>query len=183
MATVFVEIRMLKDIPAVIGTDMNTYGPFFKDRVYAIPKENARLFIKQGVAVATRKEAEKPTLKEMFKGEVLTPYVEASLVKPLVEPSVNVNDLEDYFYNRLFAEGLKPPRKADAPTNSWWLAFDAKIDTKLSMEENERNLDALVEMIVDQEKRKEGMVTRERRQALLKRSEDLIKDIQETRKT
>jgi len=89
MATVFVEIRMLKDMPAVIGTDMNTYGPFFKDRVYAIPKENARLFIKQGLALATRKEAEKPTLKEMFKGEVLTPYVEASLVKPLVEPSVN----------------------------------------------------------------------------------------------
>jgi len=89
MATVFVEIRMLKEVPAIIGSDLNTYGPFFKDRVYALPKENARLFIKQGLAVATRKEAEKPTLKEMFKGEVLDGYVESALVKPLAEPPVN----------------------------------------------------------------------------------------------
>lgn len=85
MATVFVEIRMLKGAPAIIGSDMNVYGPFIEDRVYAIPKENARIFIKTKMAVATRKEAEKPTLKEMFKGEVLTPYIEAALVKPLVE--------------------------------------------------------------------------------------------------
>ena len=90
MATVFVEILMLKDAPAIIGSDLNTYGPFFKDRVYAIPKENARLFIKQGVAVATRKEAEKPTLKEMFKGEVLTPYIEAAVTRPLFEEPKNI---------------------------------------------------------------------------------------------
>lgn len=85
MAAVFVEIHMLKDVPAIIGTDMNTYGPFIKDRVYAIPKDNARIFLKQRLAVATRKEAKKPTLKELFKGEVLDPYIEAALVKPLVE--------------------------------------------------------------------------------------------------
>lgn len=89
MSTVFVEIHMLKDAPAIIGSDMNVYGPFIKGRVYAIPKENARIFIKTKIAVATRKEAEKPTLKEMFKGEVLTPYIEAALVKSLIEPSVN----------------------------------------------------------------------------------------------
>lgn len=85
MATVFVEIRMLKDVPAIIGSDMKVYGPFTKGRVYAVPKENARVFIKQGVARATRAEAKKPTLKEMFKGEVLTPYIEAARVAPLVE--------------------------------------------------------------------------------------------------
>lgn len=89
MTTVFVEIRMLKDAPAIIGSDMNVYGPFTAGKVYAIPKENARIFLKQRVARATRKEAEKPTLKELFKGEVLDGYVEAALVKPLIEPSVN----------------------------------------------------------------------------------------------
>lgn len=83
--TVFVELRMLKDAPPITGTDMKTYGPFRKGRVYAIPKGNASVFLKQGIAVATRKEAEKPTLKEMFKGEVLTPYIEAAQVRPLVE--------------------------------------------------------------------------------------------------
>lgn len=83
--TVFVELRMLKDVPAIIGPDMKPYGPFTTGRVYAIPKENARIFLKLGLAVATRQEAKKPTLKEMFKGEVLNGYVEAALVKPLVE--------------------------------------------------------------------------------------------------
>lgn len=84
MSTVFVEVRFLKDAPAIVGADMKTYGPFYKGRVYALPKENARIFLKQGIAVATRKEAKKPTLKEMFKGEVLTPYIERAVVKPLV---------------------------------------------------------------------------------------------------
>lgn len=85
MATVFVEIKMLKDSPAIVGTDAGVYGPFVKDRVYAVPKDNARQFLKHGLAVATRQEAEKPTLKELFKGEVLDGYVEAALVKPLIE--------------------------------------------------------------------------------------------------
>lgn len=85
MATVFVEVRFLKNAPAVIGSDLKTYGPFIKGRVYALPKANALIFLKQRVAVATRKEAKKPTLKEMFKGEVLEPYLEAARVRPLVE--------------------------------------------------------------------------------------------------
>ena len=84
--TVFVRVRFQKDIPKVVGSDMNVYGPFKKGRVYAVPKDNARAFMKLKVALATRKEAEKPTLKQMFKGEVLTPYVEARKVKPLVGP-------------------------------------------------------------------------------------------------
>ena len=65
------------------NTDMRVYGPFVKDRVYAIPKENARSFLKLGLAVATRREAEKPTLKQMFQGEVLNGYVEATKIKQL----------------------------------------------------------------------------------------------------
>jgi len=85
MSTVFVEVRFLRDVPSIVGVDMKTYGSFIKGRVYAIPKENARILLKQGLAVATRKEAKKPTLKEMFKGEVLSPYIEAARVRPLVE--------------------------------------------------------------------------------------------------
>lgn len=85
LATVFVEVRFLKDAPPITGSDMKTYGPFREKRVYAIPKANARVFIKHGIAKATRKEAEKPTLKEMFKGEVLDPYIEATKVKALVD--------------------------------------------------------------------------------------------------
>jgi len=82
-STVFVEIRMLKDVPAIVGPDMKTYGSFTTGRVYAVPKENARIFLKLGLAVATREEAKKPTLKELFKGEVLNGYVEAARVRPL----------------------------------------------------------------------------------------------------
>ena len=83
MSTVYVEVRFLKDAPKIVGSDMKVHGPFYKGRVYALPKANARSFLKQGMAVATRKEAKKPTLKEMFKGEVLDGYVEAVRVKPL----------------------------------------------------------------------------------------------------
>lgn len=67
-------------------------------------------------------------------------------------------ELESYFYNKLKDAGLNPAKKAEASTNSWWLAFDAKVDPKLSTSENKKRLDPLVEMIVDQEKRKEEKV-------------------------
>lgn len=83
MVNPFVEVRFLKDLPAIVGADMYVYGPFKAGRVYALPKENARIFLKLGVAKAVREELEKPTLKEMFKGEVLDGYVEATKVIPL----------------------------------------------------------------------------------------------------
>ena len=44
-------VRILKEVPAIIGADMKTYGPFKPEDVAALPRENARLLIKQGVAV------------------------------------------------------------------------------------------------------------------------------------
>jgi len=45
-----VALRFVKDIPAVIGSDMKTYGPFMVEDVASVPVENAKILIKQGLA-------------------------------------------------------------------------------------------------------------------------------------
>jgi len=44
-------LRFIQEMPAVIGTDMKTYGPFKVEDVAALPIENAEALIRQGVAV------------------------------------------------------------------------------------------------------------------------------------
>lgn len=44
-------VRILQEIPAIIGADMKTYGPFKPEDVAALPAENARILIKQGAAM------------------------------------------------------------------------------------------------------------------------------------
>jgi len=44
-------LRFVKEIPAIVGSDMKTYGPFEPEDVATLPSENARILIKQGVAV------------------------------------------------------------------------------------------------------------------------------------
>jgi len=44
-------LRFLKETPAIIGADMNTYGPFQPQDVASLPAENAKILTKQGVAV------------------------------------------------------------------------------------------------------------------------------------
>jgi DNA replication factor GINS len=43
-------LRFLKDVPAIIGADMKTYGPFEVEDVSSVPTENAKIFVKQGLA-------------------------------------------------------------------------------------------------------------------------------------
>ncbi len=43
-------LRFIKETPAIIGTDMKAYGPFRPEDVASVPKENARILVKQGVA-------------------------------------------------------------------------------------------------------------------------------------
>lgn len=43
-------VRILQEIPAIIGADMKTYGPFKPEDVASLPVENARILIKQGAA-------------------------------------------------------------------------------------------------------------------------------------
>jgi DNA replication factor GINS len=44
-------LRFLEVIPAIVGADMKTYGPFKPEDIASLPVENARILIKQGVAV------------------------------------------------------------------------------------------------------------------------------------
>ena len=44
-------LRFVQEIPALIGSDMKTYGPFGPEDVATLPPENARILIKQGVAI------------------------------------------------------------------------------------------------------------------------------------
>jgi DNA replication factor GINS len=42
-------LRILKNIPALIGSDLKSYGPFLVEDVVSLPSENAELLIKQGL--------------------------------------------------------------------------------------------------------------------------------------
>jgi len=44
-------IRFLKSIPAIMGADMKSYGPFSAEDVASLPPQNAQILIKQGLAV------------------------------------------------------------------------------------------------------------------------------------
>jgi len=41
----------VKNIPAIMGADMKSYGPFVVEDVASLPELNARILIKQGLAV------------------------------------------------------------------------------------------------------------------------------------
>jgi len=45
-----VKVRFLKEIPAIVGADMKTYGPFKEGEIAELPKPNAEALIKQEVA-------------------------------------------------------------------------------------------------------------------------------------
>jgi DNA replication factor GINS len=46
-----VVLRFIQKIPALVGADMKTYGPFEPEDIATLPPENARILIKQGAAV------------------------------------------------------------------------------------------------------------------------------------
>lgn len=47
-----VALRFLKSIPAIVGVDMKTYGPFMAEDVGSVPVENAKILVKRGLAEA-----------------------------------------------------------------------------------------------------------------------------------
>lgn len=45
-----IAVRTLKDVPAVVGADMKTYGPFKAEDVASLPVENAKILVNQNLA-------------------------------------------------------------------------------------------------------------------------------------
>jgi len=45
-----VVLRFRKDVPAIIGSNMKTYGPFKIEDIASLPAENAKILVKQGLA-------------------------------------------------------------------------------------------------------------------------------------
>jgi len=45
-----VELKMLKEVPTFIGTDMKEYGPFAKDETVELPNKIAQLFLARKLA-------------------------------------------------------------------------------------------------------------------------------------
>jgi DNA replication factor GINS len=43
-------LRFLKDVPAIIGSDMKPYGPFKPEDIASLPTENAKILSRQGLA-------------------------------------------------------------------------------------------------------------------------------------
>lgn len=56
----FKVIRILEHIPAIMGIDLKTYGPFKPEDVAAIPAENAENLIRRGLAVEVEVEEDSP---------------------------------------------------------------------------------------------------------------------------
>jgi DNA replication initiation complex subunit (GINS family) len=44
-------LRFVKVVPAIIGVDMKSYGPFLIEDVASVPIDNAQILVKQGLAV------------------------------------------------------------------------------------------------------------------------------------
>lgn len=100
-----VEVRFLKDVPSFLGLNGKERGPFKKGHVYALEKEAASTYVKLGQAEYVRKEAMKPTLKELFTGATLESYLEAARVKPLLAEEMEKSAVEKWRL-RSKAEGL-----------------------------------------------------------------------------
>jgi DNA replication factor GINS len=46
----FAILRILKDVPQIVGSDMKVYGPFKAEDIAVLPLGNAKILVKQGIA-------------------------------------------------------------------------------------------------------------------------------------
>jgi DNA replication initiation complex subunit (GINS family) len=46
-----ITLRFSKNIPQIMGADMKAYGPFIVEDIASLPIQNAKVFVKQGLAV------------------------------------------------------------------------------------------------------------------------------------
>jgi DNA replication initiation complex subunit (GINS family) len=46
-----ITLRLSKNVPQIVGADMKSYGPFAVEDLASLPVQNAKIFVKQGLAV------------------------------------------------------------------------------------------------------------------------------------
>ena len=44
-------VRFTREMPAIMGTDMKSYGPFKAEDIATLPLQNAEALLRQGVAI------------------------------------------------------------------------------------------------------------------------------------
>jgi len=103
-------VRFLQDVPPIVGVDLKTYGPFRKEDVANLPKENAEALIKQGLAKAIPSPAApEPSVVEIkSKTGVLLAIAETTPESIIVEPSVEVKADLPLFKSFLIPRVLAP---------------------------------------------------------------------------
>lgn len=162
----------MKDCAEIVGTDFKTYGPYKAGDVAALPKENASTLIKLGIAEPRYAPAKKPTLKEMFKGTVLTPFIEAAKVRALeIEPGEIAKDLTEYVSGKLALLGI-PEEEVDSETQRIMREAAAQPDPRAYADEQ-------IEIIT---KREEAKTEEEERiEKAREKTEKLLGEIREVR--
>jgi len=106
-------VRFLQDVPPIVGVDLKTYGPFKKEDVANLPRENAEALVKQGLAKRVgAPELEQPpkveTIEVKSKTGILLGIAEATVDSFIVEPCVEVRVDQRPFQGFLIPRILAP---------------------------------------------------------------------------
>jgi len=103
----YVWVRFLRDVPSpIMGADFRSYGPFRAGDVQKLPRDDAEVLIKKGVATADLEAKVKREMPPLPPEGVTDEWIEAvKRVDPRVKPEVIVND--DYTYSILLNKDVK----------------------------------------------------------------------------
>jgi len=103
-------VRFLQDVPVIAGVDLKEYGPFKKEDIANLPKENADSLVKSGLAKSIPSPAvPEPSVVEIkSKTGTLLAIAEATPESVVVEPSIEVRADLPLFQNFLIPRVLAP---------------------------------------------------------------------------
>jgi hypothetical protein len=120
----FVEVRFIMDVPETTGLDGKRTGPYTKDHVYVLPRENADFYVKRSQAEHVRGKAAKPTLKELFSGTTLDSYLERARAKMTLFPNAEKTHHSNDEPLKSFADEV--PDVNDPNRINYWKTIDGK---------------------------------------------------------
>jgi len=103
-------VRFLQDISSFVGVDLESYGPFKREDIANLPRENAEALIKQGLAkpIPSPVAPEPSAIEIKSKTGILLAIAEVMPESVVVEPSIEVRADLPLFQNFLIPRVLKP---------------------------------------------------------------------------